>query len=603
LGRYHIGGTKGGELMSLEKIKFNPYKELSHDEIITIIEDFIDNTNNPETVLLELSNKIYYDNSIGWRMPLIFIFSRYDSLVKNIENYFLEMVEGKKKECLPQILNLVTILVSEKIIDTKFLSKEIIHRIESEEAKNILFSFLVTWELNKAIELDNIYVQRYFSHVIEANKIPIKELIFQANEDAYFNVITAILGNPITHYYFNQKILEIIKKEEPSELQQLEKFIEKCSKSKINHVSEFFLDLLEIKTVRDLLENIWENSVTERLYKNFKYKNNEFMEISKTRALNSINKLKNRLNSNFYVAARYEINKLSENDKLFIYDKVTEIVNQKIDNFFGNFTIEINSTWDWKDYAHDLLLKYIALYGEDSIFDIRKLSCELGIDIIENRFETENFDACLIRDNTLKSPIIFINTNKKSKGRINFSIAHEIAHAVLPHHAQKNYFCYLNDINEANRIRMDKHLEIEANNFASYILLPDRQFKTDINRRNFSIENVQALSEKYQVSLVLIAKKWVELSNLEIAMLVSTGGIVDWWITSESFPYKWIDTNVEFDSTIYKAIENQEVRSYKKIVSSTKWSNPNLPEIKLLEETRKIFDDKALTILQVNDEE
>ncbi|MDG4850837.1 ImmA/IrrE family metallo-endopeptidase, partial [Peribacillus frigoritolerans] len=371
-----------------------------------------------------------------------------------------------------------------------------------------------------------------------------------------------------------------------------------CNCSNYEYIQEFLCDLFELTSVQNFLKIRWNISLTERIFKNFSKNKNLLTDSIKKNALMSLNRLKGRQKSNFAIAARHEISRLSDNDKSFIL-KTVEIQSAKeINEFIEEVTIPDNENWGWKDYAHFIVRFYKNKQPEREKIDFVKLGKDLGIEIYVRDFETENFDACLARDITLKSPVIFVNSYKKSKGRINFSIAHELGHAIIPKHSQSNFFCFIEDVTESNRFIMDKQLEYEANSFASYLLLPDKEFKLEISNLDFTMRNVNLLSKKYDTSLVLVAKKWVEQSNLDIAMTFSTNGLIDWSCTSDTFPFSWVDY-IDQRSTVFAAIDSFERKIKRKKVYSSKWFNKEYPRYILQEESVKIFDKKVLTLLQI----
>ncbi|PGO26403.1 hypothetical protein CN984_17690 [Bacillus cereus] len=117
---------------------------------------------------------------------------------------------------------------------------------------------------------------------------------------------------------------------------------------------------------------------------------------------------------------------------------------------------------------------------------------------------------------------------------------------------------------------------------------------------DFTMKNVNRLSKKYNASLVLVAKKWVELSKLEIAMVFSTKGVVDWWSKSESFPYK-IEGTIYKQSSVLRAIDSERKITGNKVIFD-KWFQAEYPRYGIREQSYNLFEDKILTLLQIIDE-
>ncbi|PQQ45504.1 ImmA/IrrE family metallo-endopeptidase [Bacillus thuringiensis] len=589
--------------MSINDIMFNPYDENISTEIVNIIEEYLSKT-HPKVALQELSDRIFYDNSVGWREPLLSIFQKNNKLANQVPAYYYELIRNNCDEFLPQFTYLVTFLIAEKILPVDVISHMVVKSLNNKEAKYILMAFLASWDIEIALDLDAHYVKGNFEHIIYSSKLKIKELILSSSRnESYFSVIENMLMDVTVQYYFNQEIQRIIRSQNKVELEELDIFLEKCNRSEKEQIIEFIADLIELNTIQKFLKESWNFNLLERLYKNFAL-NAEVMSSSlKEITINALNRLKRNLDSDFAIAARQEIHKLKENDKKYIIKRVGELSEAKITQYNEVFTSPENGQWDWKDYANHLVRYYKEKHPNEDVVNVIQLAKDLGLKTIIKKLETEQFDACLVRDCTLKVPVIIVNSTKKSIGRVNFSIAHEIAHAILPHHAQNNFFCFLDDVTETSKIKMDKQLEREANNFAAYILLPYKQFVEDISRMDFTIKNVKRLSKKYNASWVLVAKKWVELSKLDIAMVFSEKGIVDWWTRSESFPYYRIEGTIHKQSSVFRVIELEGNKVSRKNITFDKWFQEKYPIYRIQEQSYSVFEDKVLTLIQIIDED
>lgn len=107
--------------------------------------------------------------------------------------------------------------------------------------------------------------------------------------------------------------------------------------------------------------------------------------------------------------------------------------------------------------------------------------------------------------------IILINSNH-SKGRQNFTLAHELYHLLYGESTQ--FFC-CNDINE--------EVEKEANKFASALLIPDSALDDYKNRNNivkWSIKDIIKCEQLFQIShksmlYILREEKWISSDEFE----------------------------------------------------------------------------------------
>jgi len=589
--------------MFFEDVKFNPYDQESHAQILNRIEQAFHNFDKKD-VLLELSLRIYHDNSIAWGDYLVEFFRTHKDVTEAIYDIYIDVVnEDSTKELHKTSLSyLITHLASEDIISLDFINPEIISKL-NDDARFLVMSFLASWNLEQAISLDKTFVIKHFNHLLEAKNAPLKELIIHSlEEDQYLEMISNIITNGEARFHIIQVIIKIINGGIEKEREIGIKFITKCLSSNNQELIELAMDLFEFSTIKEAFFKKWKISFTENIFKYLsrfsEYGTSSFRKVS----LMTINKIRQQVPSIIGLAARNEFDRLDPNDTQYMLDRITNFYRLNKVNSYPKIIISENENWDTIDYAYDLLLKYRKYYNEE-FPNVYKLASSLGIIIDISTMNTEKFDACLLRDASLPMPVIFVNDAKKTKGRINFSIAHEIAHAVLPKHVMENFFCYVDDISESNKIRMDKWREREANDFASYILLPDKEYKNLTRRMDFTYENLYKISRICEVSLTFAALKWVKLSNLQIGIVVSKGSIVEWSCLSKDFPYRYEDLIKSISPTSSACIVLNNSRApYKQIVNSSIWFDEEYAKYTISEESIKIFDDQVLTLLQIVDE-
>ncbi|MFC7319843.1 ImmA/IrrE family metallo-endopeptidase [Halobacillus campisalis] len=585
--------------MNFNGIKFDPYNEPNIEEAAQKFN--VNFSHAPYAATEELAKRIFFDNSYDWKTIIKSLCERQE-LQKTVLSHFKTLVLNKRVDILPQYTYLLTFLISNNKISIKQLDKGILKQLGDKEIYNkdsyfLLHSFLASWDLNYALSIDRDYVEKNFSHIVEANRVPLRDII--SNSQQYYKVLSHMLSDDKIQFHINQTIQKMIRDNNSEELEGLEWLINKFLSNKNELEIEFIFDALELSSIRKFLLSNWSLKFTEKLYNYLSESAKDLDSSFEIRAIKKINRLRAELPANFYLAARHEINRLAEQDKEFIVATIERVSSLNIEKLAAprEFLSNANDAWEWYDYANALVHNYYNKYPGDETIDIRKLVNDLNFTLVVNRFETEQFDACLVRDSSLLSPIIFVNTNMKSEGRINFSIAHELAHAIIPHHSNKSFFCFIDDVNEENKVKMDKHLEKEANSFASNILLPNREFKKVISTLNYNFYNIIDISRRYKTSIVLVAKKWVEESNLEIAMVFSTNGKVDWAIKSDTFPFGWID-NIPSNSSVHKVMDMHSRDSIIHKSNSSNWFETPF-EKTILEESIIIFENKILTLLQI----
>lgn len=170
--------------------------------------------------------------------------------------------------------------------------------------------------------------------------------------------------------------------------------------------------------------------------------------------------------------------------------------------------------------AKDIEKKALQLLEEyhatDVAIDIEFLVKKLNIDLSFEELEDEISGFLFTKGN---KQAIVIN-KKHSENRKRFSIAHELGHSVLH---DKNRELFLDSRNTVFFFR-DKRsssgindLEIEANEFAAQILMPQRLIDQLIKKYNLDITddtNVTVLAKKLKVSEQALIYRLVKLGYL-----------------------------------------------------------------------------------------
>lgn len=129
---------------------------------------------------------------------------------------------------------------------------------------------------------------------------------------------------------------------------------------------------------------------------------------------------------------------------------------------------------------------------------------------------------------------IILNENIAYQSRYKFTLAHEIGHYYMRHHALQNYTCQASDIAS---FKSDKVQEHEANCFASELLMPTQYIKEDAKLYDYNAESVKMIADKYSVSLTAAAIKFLENTPDKVAIILSQNGTVKWFMKARNFKY------------------------------------------------------------------
>ena len=122
---------------------------------------------------------------------------------------------------------------------------------------------------------------------------------------------------------------------------------------------------------------------------------------------------------------------------------------------------------------------------------------------------------------------IIYNQTIKSKGRRNFTLAHELGHYLLHRHAHPVGLQCTNR-NMADWSAGRNVIEAEANTFASYLLMPLDDFRAQIKGRIIDIDVMTELADRYAVSLTAAILKWLTITDKRAMIVVGKEGFNDW---------------------------------------------------------------------------
>ncbi|MET3649830.1 ImmA/IrrE family metallo-endopeptidase [Phyllobacterium ifriqiyense] len=165
----------------------------------------------------------------------------------------------------------------------------------------------------------------------------------------------------------------------------------------------------------------------------------------------------------------------------------------------------------------ELALEYSATrYPDDAILKVA------GDDL-------PGFDGALVKARAGKAGWgIFYNSTFRSKGRINFTLAHELGHYLLHRQTHPNGFhCSSSDV-----VRWDSaygQIEHQANVFAANILMPLDDYRRQIAQgQRVDLEMISACADRYRVSLIAATLRWLDYTGRRAILVCSRDGFILW---------------------------------------------------------------------------
>lgn len=122
---------------------------------------------------------------------------------------------------------------------------------------------------------------------------------------------------------------------------------------------------------------------------------------------------------------------------------------------------------------------------------------------------------------------IIYNNAMSSRGRINFTLAHEFGHYLLHRIAYPDgFYC------SQEKIAWDSEygqIEHQANVFAANFLMPLDDFRRQIpERAKVDLDMISHCADRYRVSLIAAVLRWLHYTSKRAILVVSRDGYILW---------------------------------------------------------------------------
>jgi hypothetical protein len=143
--------------------------------------------------------------------------------------------------------------------------------------------------------------------------------------------------------------------------------------------------------------------------------------------------------------------------------------------------------------------------------------------------ELPGFEGGLFWLKNRREWVVLYRPHETARGRANFTIAHEFGHYVLHRKRQTTFQCSQNDA-----LGVGAEIEREADEFASYLLMPINDFRDQVASKPVTLDLMGACAERYQVSLTAAVLKWLSFTEQPAILVTGRDGMVLWWRASDS---------------------------------------------------------------------
>lgn len=185
--------------------------------------------------------------------------------------------------------------------------------------------------------------------------------------------------------------------------------------------------------------------------------------------------------------------------------------------------------------GHFYAKKLLAEHGLDEITDIEMDLFIAGLDAILLEEALSNCDGKIIFGNI--KTIIKVNSNIQFQERKRFVAAHEIGHLVMHKGMQlpDDTFSNFNVIAGMENALKNGKQELEANEFASELLMPEQLFIKEARGKKFSPLLIKQLAERFKMSLTATIFRYLQFEQLHpVCIVFIENGRVRYWKKSDS---------------------------------------------------------------------
>src|SRR5690606_5416108 len=125
------------------------------------------------------------------------------------------------------------------------------------------------------------------------------------------------------------------------------------------------------------------------------------------------------------------------------------------------------------------------------------------------------------------------NTKTSKRGR--FSLAHELGHYFINEHRIGLKYGLIEAHASVNTLARQTLIELEADYFASCLLMPYIKYKSFTAKKPFSFDLINSTSDHFQTSQMASILRFIEAGTREFMTVVSKNNQIKWFSKSSDF--------------------------------------------------------------------
>lgn len=217
------------------------------------------------------------------------------------------------------------------------------------------------------------------------------------------------------------------------------------------------------------------------------------------------------------------------------------------------------------------VLSSLQIESPSTLRYLKEICCERGAFVRESQLSGSEGRLVVNGDRG----IITIHPHPRYQGRNRFSVAHELGHFELHRNEKTLWSCTDADMNRWNLDARAEKREIEANEFAAELLMPEKFIAPDIDRDTPNLELLKAIANEYHVSLTALLHRFTDLTQRACAIVFTKGGRISHSWKSKQFRKAklWVPAG-EVDAKVFEQRTMAEAEAKLWIEPSPKQNGP-----------------------------
>jgi Zn-dependent peptidase ImmA (M78 family) len=183
--------------------------------------------------------------------------------------------------------------------------------------------------------------------------------------------------------------------------------------------------------------------------------------------------------------------------------------------------------------AHIKAQQLLENCGLDEITDLPMVLFVSGLDLMLIEEPMNNCDGKIIFGNN--KAVIKVNSQIQFPERKRFVIGHEIGHWIMHKNMQlpDDTFANFNIIAGMEKTLKNGIQELEANEFASELLMPEKLFLKEAKGKKFSPLLIKQLATRFKTSLTATVFRYLQFDLHPICLVFIENGKVRYWKKSD----------------------------------------------------------------------